>query len=797
MTERTLVADNERNVATERNLIPQVAMTVMGLLLAAIVLAACQAGTPSAPASGATPASAPTVPTSSALGAATDFAIVDCLLPGHVRRLGGMVYAGQRRPVRTTGRDCAIRGGEYVLYDPANYATALKIWMPLAEQGDPTAQLYVGDIYERGLTGNPDYAQAANWYRQAANKGSASAKVSLARLYERGQGVEHDVQKAVNLYREAVGIQAPLTLVAAANTARPRQEAARARQQSSASSQQTQNTNRELADAQQRLAQLKKEADEARRTLADARQTLEQKPPAPALVEQQTAPDEVNQRRAEIEALQAELQRRERTIAEQTEALNSRAADVASKETAVAQQSQDVLRAHEALSREREALERARQEIEKQQATLASQEERIAAERGRLKTEIAQGTRIAEQQANVERESQELSRQQAALTEQTAVLDRRAADFDAREAEVQSKARQVTDKRTVEYERAALARQQAEVEAERQRLAAELAHLQKDVPALTEAHRQQGEVIAGLKAAAGERDAAYAQLAARVSQYESELENKKKQIDVLVQHIDKIDKKPEVQVPREVFGRYYALIIGNDDYAAFGSSLKNAQFDARAIAGLLKNKYGYSVIEKYNATRNDILGTLNVLKSQLTGTDNLLVYYAGHGQLEGGVGYWLPVDAEPAPQTGNWISNNEITNILRDMKAKQVLVIADSCYGGSLAATSRPPSVPAVRDEDRIYWIKTLANKPTRMVLTSGSLSPVLDGGGGQHSVFSKALLEVLGTNANIMEGWRVYINVAAQVSDAVKGLGHEQRPTYRSVELEKFEEGEYFFVPG
>jgi uncharacterized caspase-like protein len=189
------------------------------------------------------------------------------------------------------------------------------------------------------------------------------------------------------------------------------------------------------------------------------------------------------------------------------------------------------------------------------------------------------------------------------------------------------------------------------------------------------------------------------------------------------------------------------------------------------------------------------LGALNVLKAQLTDMDNLLIYYAGHGQIDGRTGYWLPVDAEPAPQRSNWISNNDITNILRDMEAKQVLVVADSCYGGSLAITSRPLLAPS--DERHwIDWIKALANKPTRMVMTSGSLSPVLDGEGGHHSVFAKALLEVLGTNDSVIEGGRVYMEVAARVSDAVKALGHKQSPVYRPLELEKFEKSDYFFVP-
>ena len=44
---------------------------------------------------------------------AAKFYIVDCLLPGQVRRLGNTTYMTPRRPIRTTAQDCAIRGGEY------------------------------------------------------------------------------------------------------------------------------------------------------------------------------------------------------------------------------------------------------------------------------------------------------------------------------------------------------------------------------------------------------------------------------------------------------------------------------------------------------------------------------------------------------------------------------------------------------------------------------------------------------------------------------------------------------------
>ena len=95
--------------------------------------------------------------------------IVDCLLPGQVRQLGtGVTYMAPRRAIKTTGSDCAIRGGEYVAYDRSNYSTALKVWLPTAQGGDKVAQTNVGEIYEKGLGTAPDYASAALWYQSAA-----------------------------------------------------------------------------------------------------------------------------------------------------------------------------------------------------------------------------------------------------------------------------------------------------------------------------------------------------------------------------------------------------------------------------------------------------------------------------------------------------------------------------------------------------------------------------------------------------------------------------------------------------
>ena len=81
-----------------------------------------------------------------------DLYIVDCLLPGQVRKLGTSTYITPRRPISTTAQECRLRGGEYVAYDRADYKTALKVWLPAAEGGAITSALLQSNFSSASLT---------------------------------------------------------------------------------------------------------------------------------------------------------------------------------------------------------------------------------------------------------------------------------------------------------------------------------------------------------------------------------------------------------------------------------------------------------------------------------------------------------------------------------------------------------------------------------------------------------------------------------------------------------------------
>ena len=80
----------------------------------------------------------------------------------------------------------------YDAYQAGEYATALKEFRPLAEQGNALLQTVVGDMYRKGKGVTQDYAEATKWYHLAAEQGKAQAQYNLGFSYATGLGVLQD-----------------------------------------------------------------------------------------------------------------------------------------------------------------------------------------------------------------------------------------------------------------------------------------------------------------------------------------------------------------------------------------------------------------------------------------------------------------------------------------------------------------------------------------------------------------------------------------------------------------------------
>jgi TPR repeat protein len=88
-------------------------------------------------------------------------------------------------------------------YNSGDFATALKEWQPLADQGEPHLQYNVGLIYARGQGVPQDFAKAADYYRKAADQGVVEAEYNLGVLYSNGQGVKQDDAEAGKWFLKA------------------------------------------------------------------------------------------------------------------------------------------------------------------------------------------------------------------------------------------------------------------------------------------------------------------------------------------------------------------------------------------------------------------------------------------------------------------------------------------------------------------------------------------------------------------------------------------------------------------
>ncbi len=207
--------------------------------------------------------------------------------------------------------------------------------------------------------------------------------------------------------------------------------------------------------------------------------------------------------------------------------------------------------------------------------------------------------------------------------------------------------------------------------------------------------------------------------------------------------------------------KYYALIIGNNNYQHL-EKLDAAENDARVLANILKKKYGFEVELLLNGDYDNTVNSIFKMTKKLKKDDNLLIYYAGHGQLDRAEnrGYWLPIDASYELRS-RWISNSTIVDRVKATKAKHVLLMVDSCFSGLLMRSGE--AAPSVETMDAKY-IERLKNKKTRLVITSGGNEPVVDSDGGQHSLFALKLIDTLKNNNTVINSQILFENIRRYV---------------------------------
>jgi hypothetical protein len=754
-----------------------------------------------------------------------DNVIVPCLLPARIRKLGGIVYPSRRQLEQTTATKCELKGGEYTTYDRARPEAAVAFFTPLANEGDATAQTKLGEVYEY-LFDPPRYEDAVVWYRKAADQNDPTGQRRLAHLYEFGLGAPKDPLVATNLWRKAIGVNEDFVL---ASTLQSAQTAADQR----------------IAELTAALRARNADADQLARELAASRAKVATDQSALAAAEANVAklqhelagantagngvdPEQVRQLEAQIVEQQRKLQEQRYQIQTNEIAMASQQAtlEASLKRAALDNQrlEQELAKTNAVndadLSRSAQQLEQRDDEVaalkqQQQQLQVQLEEQRkktdgianeLAAVRaGSASTSRDELARAASLEAQRQQQLAELAKSEAnakALKDQLAAAQADASrlrtSLDAAVHQRKHLEAQVTrTEATLAATRIGLDSAQANLEslrneasaakAERDRLASQQSGSTQE---MKQEIAQRDAQISTLTQQIGAKTAEVSTLQTKVSKLQTELAG-------MPVRPDPLPDTSHLTLPAGTdLGKQYALVIGNNNYTNL-PKLRFARNDAQRVYDELTSHYGFKGTLLFDVTAPEILRTAKELNEKLGPNDSVVIYFAGHGapSPDGGISYWLGVDArdEPSTYTSYGVSSYTLDDWLEKFAAKHVLVVADSCYSGT--------GIEAIggiklKSADRVKQLEMALGGPSRTVIASGANQPVPDGGAVDGSVFTHTFVGLLGENKGILTDAEMYAHLRERMQfGATRGVISVQSPVFGRIENGGHVRGQFVFL--
>jgi len=190
-------------------------------------------------------------------------------------------------------------------------------------------------------------------------------------------------------------------------------------------------------------------------------------------------------------------------------------------------------------------------------------------------------------------------------------------------------------------------------------------------------------------------------------------------------------------------GKYYAVLIGVSDYYDPELDLDNPASDAAKMKEILARKYLFddaTITLLQNPTRSQIISELFRLRKIIGASDNLLIFYAGHGYWDNDAkqGYWWAKDAS-TQDPSTWLSNSDLREQIRSIKSAHTLLISDACFSGGIFRSRDVNNIMNATQD-----IQLLYKMPSRRAITSGTMTAVPD-----KSVFLEFLSKRLNENTN------------------------------------------------
>ncbi len=257
-----------------------------------------------------------------------------------------------------------------------------------------------------------------------------------------------------------------------------------------------------------------------------------------------------------------------------------------------------------------------------------------------------------------------------------------------------------------------------------------------------------------------------------------------------------IDTFTVLRLPRDIItpGKYFAVVIGINSYAGYWPSLKNAVNDAEGLAKVLKKYYFFDTVYTIlneEATRRNIIQKFEWLTKNITKNDNLLIFYAGHGQFNKALnkGFWVPIDAK-SNSVADFISNNDVKTFLSGIPSKHTLLITDACFAGDIFRGKPAQSIEFDPNNMEKYY-QEVYRKQSRLALTSGGIEEVSDAGKDHHSIFTFYLIKALQENTKkYLDANQLFNEFRIAVTN-----NSEQTPMLQVVRDTDDEGGQFIFI--
>ena len=261
-------------------------------------------------------------------------------------------------------------------------------------------------------------------------------------------------------------------------------------------------------------------------------------------------------------------------------------------------------------------------------------------------------------------------------------------------------------------------------------------------------------------------------------------------LTIVDEHGQVLEQTPEIQkagtggAGKASHSHKIALLFANSTYSQNGiPDLNTPTNDVARVSEALHNKLGFVTRVINNATKAEMIEAIGALHSESSESDQVFIYYAGHGyeNERTGVGYWLPVDATTT-SARNWMSTRDLAKLLRRVPAKNIMLVADSCYSGSFTKEQN------FEAGSRAANLEELGSLRGVMAMSSGGDEPVMDG--EVNSPFARALVDRVKEISATMAGEELYTKIKADVT-----ANTPQTPQYGVISSAGYDPGADYLI--